>query len=343
MSDSAAMADPRPATAQHPFPPGPGLLRWLVQHAVKAPSVRNSQPWRFRIATDTIELFADRSRALTVVDPNHRELIISCGAALDHLRVAAREAGYDAVVDRRPGGGDPDLLARIKAVPAGGTTDGDRALFAAMHRRCSQRVPFGIDPPPRDLIERLGQVGADSTLEVRTVTDRSEVLALADLVRDAQARQFRTPAYRNEIANWSRSNESRQRDGVPGYASGLGRIQALAEPTVLRRFAAPGPPDYFDADLTTQAPLLVVLATDGDAPADWLQAGETLSELMLRLTAAGLSASFLNQPIQVTQLRWKLRSMLGIDGFPQVMLRVGSVTEVPMPTPRRRTGEVIEP
>jgi nitroreductase family protein len=341
MSPSAATADAPLATGQQPFPSRPGLLRWLVEHAIKAPSVRNSQPWRFSIAGDAIELFADRSRALTVVDPNHRELIISCGAALDHLRVAAREAGYEAVVDRRPGGGDPDLLARIKPEPVSGTTDGDRALFAAMHRRCSRRVRFAMDSPPRDLIERFRQLGSDSTLQVRPVTDRDEVQALADLVRDAQARQFRTPAYRNELAQWSRSNGSKQHDGVPGYTAGLGRIQSLAEPTVLRRFGVPGPPDHFDADLATEAPLLIVLATDGDAPSDWLQAGETMSELLLRLTAAGLSASFLNQPIQVTQLRWALRTMLGISGFPQVMLRVGYADDMSMPTPRRRTDEVI--
>lgn len=342
MSTSTASADAPLATGEHPFPAGPGLLRWLVQHAVKAPSPRNSQPWRFRITGDTIELLADRSRALSVVDPNHRELIISCGAALDHLRVAAREAGYEAVVDHRPGGGELDLLARIEVVPTSGTTDGDRALFAAIHRRCSHRVPFGMESPPEDLVKRFCQLGSDSTLEVRTVTDRHEVLALSDLVRDAQARQFRTPAYRREVAHWSRSNEDPERDGVPGYAAGLNRVQSFAEPALLRRFGAPGPPDHFDADLAAQSPLLIVLATDGDAPSDWLQAGETMSELLLRLTAAGLSSSFLNQPIQVTQLRWALRNLLGLSGFPQVMLRVGYAPDASVATPRRRTREAIE-
>ena len=67
-------------------------LEHAVEHALRAPSVHNTQPWRWRIdpADGVVELHADRGRQLTATDPDGRDLLISCGAALGHLAVALR-------------------------------------------------------------------------------------------------------------------------------------------------------------------------------------------------------------------------------------------------------------
>lgn len=65
-------------------------LRFLPHYAILAPSGHNTQPWRFRIEDDWVDLIADRERRLPVVDPHDRELMNSCGATLTLLRTAMR-------------------------------------------------------------------------------------------------------------------------------------------------------------------------------------------------------------------------------------------------------------
>src|SRR5215469_13918562 len=114
-------------------------LRFLLHYAVLAPSGHNSQPWLFKIDEDTVELYADRSRALPVVDPDDRELTISCGAALLNLRVALRHFGYRDVVQALPEPDDPDLLARIHVGEMIHTNEEEHVHFEAIRRRRTRR------------------------------------------------------------------------------------------------------------------------------------------------------------------------------------------------------------
>ncbi len=104
-------------------------LRFLLNYAVLAPSSHNTQPWLFRIVGDGVELYADRTRALPVVDPNDRELIMSCGAALFNLRIALRHFGYEAPMQTFPDATKPDLLARVGFGDEKASTAEEHALF----------------------------------------------------------------------------------------------------------------------------------------------------------------------------------------------------------------------
>src|SRR6188474_613706 len=86
--------------------------KFFLRYAVLAPSSHNSQPWLFRLRNDTLELRADRRRACRVKDPNDRELVMSCGCALFHLRCAMRHFGYLGTVEIFPDQ-DPDFVARV--------------------------------------------------------------------------------------------------------------------------------------------------------------------------------------------------------------------------------------
>ncbi|MDQ2875014.1 MAG: hypothetical protein M3Y33_09580, partial [Actinomycetota bacterium] len=110
----------RPVSGDAEGPAWPAVLRVtpaemtsLVAAAGRAPSLHNSQPWRFRVRGDVVELHADPGRALRQVDPEGRELVISCGAALFGLRLGLRRLGYVPRVELRPDPGQPGLLARV--------------------------------------------------------------------------------------------------------------------------------------------------------------------------------------------------------------------------------------
>jgi nitroreductase len=307
-------------------------LRYLVAYAVLAPSGHNTQPWRFRIAGDTAALYADRARALPIADPADRELTIACGAALFHLRLALRRFGFAGEVTLLPDPATPDLLALVRPGPPAAAIAEVDALFAAIPHRRTNRRPFDGRPLPASLDSTLAAAARVEGAWVAPVGAPKIRTAVADLVAAGDRIQWADPRFRRELATWIRP--ARRGDGLTEfYRHGVG-------PLVVRLLDLGKQVATQDRARAEQAPLLAVLETSGDDPADWLTAGQALARVLLRATRDGVSASFLHQPIQVAQLRPRLRAVLGTDGFPQIMLRLGYGPPVP-PSPRRPLAAVL--
>ncbi len=315
-------------------------LRAAVRFAVSAPSSHNSQPWRFVLADGCLELRADRSRALPVVDPDDRELVISCGSALFHLCLALRHFGSTPQVERLPSIRDPDLLARVRVIGAWERTAEDEALFHAIPRRHTNRQPFEDRHLPGELgrvLEAAAQASGAWLHVFRTPEARS---AIASLVAEADRIQMADKRFRRELAAWLRPNWTERRDGMPGFALGLGDVMAAAGPLIVRTFdVGPGRAAH-DEELAEGSPMLALLGTPRDTPYHWLEAGEALSHVLLRAQVDGVSASYLNQPIEIVELRPRLQLVAGRPGFPQMLLRLGFGREA-QGTPRRPVSEVL--
>ncbi|HEY1190104.1 MAG TPA: hypothetical protein VGE74_20815, partial [Gemmata sp.] len=254
-------------------------LRFAVRYAVLAPSSHNSQPWLFHSDGATLELFADRTRALPVVDPHDRELVISCGAALFHLRVALWHFGHRPRVKTFPDPHQPDLLARIR-IDTDDDADPDppgEALFAAIPRRRTHRFPFLPDPVFPVLIEEFERDARAEGAVFVPVAEPDRRYRLAELIADADRQQLAAPAFRRELAAWMHWNRTRSRDGMPGYALGLSALGSVAGPLVVRTFDLGDGRAGRDRELADRSPLLAVLTTPHDRPADWLAAGQALA------------------------------------------------------------------
>lgn len=338
----ALLSAPRPAPPR-PWPlhvHGGATLRRLLEFAVLAPSGHNTQPWRFRIDGDCVELRADRERRLPVVDPHDRAMIISCGAALAFLRVAIRALGRIPRVRRFPDADDPDLLAIVgMGEPCGPTLD-EVALFAAIRRRRTNRHPFEDRAIPERVLATLAAMARQEETWTRILTGAGEKEAVAALVAEGDRRQGSDPAFRRELAAWMRPNHSRARDGMRGSAFGLSELVSVPFPWIIRTFDWGNGQAARDGQLAAGSPALLVLGTADDTPEAWLRCGEGLGMLLLRGCVHGLSASFLNQPVEVPALREELARLLGVDGFPQLVLRMGYGPAVPA-TPRRAVDEVL--
>lgn len=335
---------PRPAPAAAPR----ALLVEAARDAVLAPSSHNSQPWRFALrhgasadASPMLELRADRTRSLPVVDPDDRALLMSCGAALGFLRVSLRAAGYDAIVRRLPVAADRDMLATVQVGAPCEPTDADRARAEAMARRHTNRRAFAPRAIPAGTIDALRATVAEAGVSLRIVTDAPMKEAIADLVAAGDRRQASDPAFRRELAAWIRPNRTSARDGMPGAAHGAGDLASLLGPWIIRTFDWGDGQAAKDRRLCAESPALALLATERDTPDAWLRAGEALGLMLLDATRAGLAASFLNQPIEVPGLRVALAHTLGLEGCPQLLLRLGYGPAVP-PTPRRSLGDVLD-
>jgi len=317
-------------------------LRAVVRYAILAPSSHNTQPWVFRLYDEHLDLIADRSRRLPVVDPDDRELVISCGAALFNLRLALRHFGLVEHVETFPDPANEDLLARLTLQGSAEPSDEDHALFGTLRQRHTDRSPYKSRPVPEAVLEALA---ADATREgAWLVVLRGEATrrGAAELIAQGDRVQMADAQFRAELAAWMRPNGTHRRDGMPGFAHGLSDLSAAAGPLIIRTFDIGKGRAAHDDALALGSPVLAVLGTDRDRPGAWLAAGQALSHILLRARLGGVSASFLNQPIEVANLRLPLQALVGRAGYPQLLLRLGySLRARVRATPRRPAESVV--
>lgn len=304
----------------------------VLTAAALAPSVHNTQPWRFRLAPDRIELHPDPTRRLPATDPEDRELRLSCGAALFNLRLALRERGIRPLVTLMPGAEAPGALATIRRGGHRGLDDETRQLIKAIPARRSNRKPFRDAPVPVEHRHALVRAAERERSWLHVVTDRNERARLQGLVAKAQRIQADARDVRTELTDWT---GPRTGDGIPPASAGV--RPAPQDEWAMRDFqAAERPPgkDY-ESD-----PLVVVLCSFYDGPLAELQAGQALQRLLLTATTLGLSASFMSQAIEVRPVREELRRTLGGTLEPQTVLRIGFGSPVPA-SPRRAVRDLL--
>jgi nitroreductase len=311
-------------------------LRFILNYALLAPSSHNTQPWRFRILPGGagVELWADRTRALPVADPDSRELFISCGAALLNLRLALDNFALPCHTALFPDSDEPDLIARLTLAGASTQHDGDRLLFQNIVWRHTSRAAFQDWTIPLHVLDHCQAQAELERASLHFIPAGAPRDELASLVSEASLIQAADPLFRRELAAWVRPNWGASEDGIPAWALGVrGRISSSITPWFLREFNWGAHAAKADARKAREAPVLAVLATETDSPEAWVSAGQALERVLLRASAEGIRASYLNQPLQVASLRPRVAPLIG-GGAPQMIFRLGYAFHA-KPTPRR--------
>lgn len=312
--------------------------RELVAAATLAPSMHNTQPWKFVADADGIDVYADDSRDLRVADPDHRARTISCGAALFNLRVAAAHDKLAVSVDGFPDGHDNlEHIARLNV----GAGEPDRALgtlFDAIAIRHTNRAPFTGESIPIEIADRLLAAVTVEGAHLEWLTDPYSRYRLEQLTAEATRSDTYDPGRRAERELWIGDPAMSRRDGIPPVALGP---RTHAQPLVGRDFG----PVQHDALRPTEQPeshpTIAILSTTSDGPEDWLAAGQALQRLLLLATTYDLSASFLNAVLEYPGLRDLVRDPRGPRRKFQMIMRVGHGRPTAQ-TPRRPVAEVLQ-
>lgn len=316
------------------------VLRRVVEGATRAPSVHNTQPWlwRWRASRGALELRADPRRRLVATDPEGRNMVISCGAALHHAQVVASALGWAVDVARLPDPAQPDLLAHIGLSPGAPAADGS-ALLDTVDERCTDRRRFTSWPVPDERLDHLAAVAGQWGTTGRALTDAVQRFRAERLILQAADQQARRRAAVAERDGWLDRSPV---DGLPAAALTGAGVGAGAH---RHRFESTGDADLEGQDLRLSDGL-VVLYDGVDDRGSWLRAGEGLSAMWLTATAGGLSLVPLSQVIEEEDTRAAFRvEVLGGLGHPLVLARVGwqaiGRSEL-VRTPRRPVSEVLE-
>jgi nitroreductase len=288
--------------------------------ALAAPSILNTQPWRWRIDGDLLHLRADRNRQATTLDPDGRLLTLSCGAALHHATVALAADGIATETTTLPNPDDPDLLATIRHLGTTPITPNHTRMRRAMANRHTDRRPFADTPIRPNTLDNLRTAAETHGVHLH-YPPTQDLTTLTVAAGRAATAELADPAYRAELADWV-ARASAGQEGVPEATI----VPAAARPVPVRQFTATKP------DQTTihdQLPVAdryaryAVLFTNGDTPTDWLTAGQALSAVLLTATADGLATSPMSDLVEVPAARTLLRDLLAGIGHPAIVIRIG--------------------
>lgn len=314
----------------------------MAEAARWAPSVHNTQPWRFRSRADGLDVLVDVDRTLPALDPTGRLRSISCGAAVANATTASRAAGHATLVRLLPDGPDAPTVARVAAVAPRQPTRADLRMADAIPRRRTHRVLRPHEPVPATFLEDLADTVADEGARL-TVLDLPGRRRLAGLTARAVQWQHLEPAVLDETASWLRAPARRRSsaavDGV--LRSSLG---AWPYPTgsVVRERSVPPADLALQLDAQALDTTLVVVSTPTDTHRDHVLAGIAMQQLLLHATALGLVAAFADVATQVPATRPEVGRLLPRRAAPQVVLRLGSpLLDVRTP-PRRPLADLLD-
>ncbi len=305
-----------------------------VEAAVLAPSMHNSQPWRFRLGPDHVDVLVDPGRRLPVSDATGWASRVGCGAALFNLRLALAVGGTPAVVRVLPDPDEPELLARLIPARPRPALPVEGRLCQAIGRRHSNRAPFLDKPVPAAVRSELIAAARAEDGSLSLLIGPVAVEVAAEMVRVADRALRHDDAYMAELTAWTR----RDRTAADGVLIAAGGPAPQPHELLARR-------DFGGRELAghrdyEREPLLAVIGTAGDWPADQVQAGQILQRVLLTATDLGLAASMFSQPIEVPGIRAHLRKAMTRHDTPQMLLRFGYATSTPH-SPRRPVADVL--
>ncbi|GAA1030562.1 NAD(P)H nitroreductase [Virgisporangium ochraceum] len=315
-------------------------LTQTVTAAGLAPSIHNTQPWRWRMTGDGLDLHLEPSRLLQVSDPDTRLSTLSCGAALHHARVSLAAQGWRATVTRIPDPAHPGHLAHLRV--DGPAPEPVEALTVRRARtiglRHTDRRPL-TGPPigPADITTLLTAVGAEGASLYILRPD--QIIDLATSAHHAQRTDLHEARWQAELAHWT--------GGTRPTGSGIPDATIPAQPS---ETPVPGRDfgHYGDLPISQghdRAAVFAIIYGRGDRPQDWLHAGEALSAAWLTATEIGVSLLPLSATIETLSTRQAMRALLSSAGHPYLVLRLGTAEPDdtgPAYAPRLPTDQIID-
>lgn len=316
------------------YHPSNDTVATALEMANRAPSLHNSQPWQWRVGTHSVHLYSQPALQLPHADPDGRELLISCGAALHHCAIAFAALGWRAVVHRFPNPAQPDHLASVE-LHRSSPSDAEIAMAAAIQRRRTDRRSYGATEVRLSDIALMGARAARLGVTLRRVEPTTEFRGLLAQAASAHAAD---PEYVSELSSWTGRHASD--DGVPAR-----NVPAPDRNAVIpgRRFAEPRLATPYRSAPHEDSGVLMALGTTTDDAVARLRAGEATSAVLLTATAQGMASCLVSEPLEVPETRERLREWAFDDReCPQMLIRAGWLPagsgELP-PTPRRPLAE----
>lgn len=296
----------------------------LVRFATLAANSHNTQPWTFSVAEDRITIRPDFARRCPAVDPDDHHLFVSLGCAAENLVHAAEAMGLRA---------EPDFAGDSIVVRLAGGTAKRSPLFSAITERQCTRANYDGRPVDNEALRLLERACVEPGVSAIALTDRARMKVVGDYVEQGNSAQMRDKAFMTELTDWlrfSKADAVAHMDGLFSAASGNPVLPAwLARPLLRFVFTESGENKKYREQIASSAGILV-LSTDANDRRHWIAAGRACQRFALQATALGLKYAFINQPVEVPELRPQFAAYLGLGvRRPDLVLRFGYGPSLP--------------
>jgi nitroreductase len=303
-------------------------LEFIAGYGVLAPSQHNTQPWLISVEGATLTIRPDNTKKLVVGDPLDQGLYIALGACVENILQAATGFGLVAEVIFRPEA-IRLMFSEVKAKSA------DEQVLVAITSRHSDKFPYSEKPVSESNHQTLNGV-CEKGVEHVIVTDdfrRNKIVALhakatADVAADT--------AFVGELTNWLRPNDTKAYDGMPGFVTGLSRLQARVGGLLLAK-----KPEMFklmvkkDVMLMKATPAVVVWAVRDTSASSMFACGRHIERLWLKATELGLALHPMHSICAMEATRKELAILCDIDSSPVFLARLGHHADTGLRTPRK--------
>lgn len=321
-------------------------LKFLVRFGILAPSSHNTQPWKFRVNENSIEINADFSRRPQFGDPTGRMTYIALGCAVENMIIAAKHYGFAcrASYNEHLSSALPEHAATLNCEDKGLITHDD-ALFAAIAQRASYRAKYQNKEVPPEIIDDLQSLVSENSLTLTIATDTTDKKRLASIVGEGMKKKMSQLDFRKELANWIRNNWTTSRDGMPGSGHEMSMLKSLVAPWALRLVDVSSVEEKKAIERVLNFGAIGIINANEDDAIAWMYAGELLERILLTLSSKGMAASIMVAAIEDTESRNKLASFVfektGRSYLPQIFFGLGYPTKAAPHSPRRTIAEVI--
>lgn len=300
----------------------------LVNAAATAPSMHNTQPWRFEVCGRVVDVILDEERSLPAEDRAGRMILIGLGAATFNLRVAAAMLGYETTFATHPDPDRPEIVTRVFLGGRQSPMPPLGSLYGELRRRHTYRGPLLAMDIPQQVLSLISTAARIEGSDLFWL-EPSSTSELIQILREADELDLHDEDRLTERGRWIGGDRSE--DGVPERA--LGPLPA--RPAAFRNLSAGFDDQSRSTGVFEVEPRIGVLSTGMDRPSEWIRAGMALQHVLLTATSYDLAASFLNQALEYVDLRSLVQDLVGKTARPQMVIRIGYPAMPGTATPRR--------
>ena len=314
-------------------------LRELVRMATLAANGHNTQPWKFRIDKNRVNILPDFTRRTEIVDPDDHHLFVSLGCAAENMAIAAIAHGRPAEVNIKP---DPEPHIELTL---GSGPKNYEALYQAIPLRQSTRSLYDGQKISSADLELLHTAARQEGVELLIFTGQADREAISEFVVAGNSAQMDDPAFIEELRDWLRFNPDHavsKGDGLFSACSGNPVMPEWMGSQLFNAFFTKDAENAkYNEQIRSSAGVAVFIGNQAD-PQHWIKVGRSFERFALQSTALGIRNAHINQPIEVPQIRPEFARWLGMANIrPDLVVRFGRAPALPMSL-RRPVDAVIE-
>jgi hypothetical protein len=317
---------------------GRELFKELVRYGTLAANSHNTQPWLFVVEENQISLMPDFRRRCPVVDPDEHHLYASLGCATENIVQAALAYGLRAKVSIEP---TQDKVINIDFEQ---TEKQQTALFKAIpERQCTRSIYDGNSVSDAQL-SCLQEISKQDGINIQLFTSHDDLNGIMQFVIAGNGVQMQDPTFLEELKHWIRFSETtvtKQRDGLYSPSTGNPKLPEWLGKIVFKILVTKNAENEKCREQILSSSGVIAISSEQNNKQSWINAGRSYQRFALQATAFGLRHAFINQAVEVPEVRNQLAEFFGIKASRiDILARFGYAPELPRSL-RRPVTEVV--